>query len=638
MRTLARVWISCACAVAIAGCFSGVPCTTSADCRAGGGVCEPSLKICVIGAGASTGGGEHAGGGGGRGEGGGRDAGAGGGRGEGGGPDGGASPDGGLPCTPACAPSEACDVLPDGAGRCEKVALAFVSPIAGDELIVGGSMTVVVEARLADGGLSSGISIPFWSDFGTALEVQASVPSDVAIPKGAALVGIHALNAGWDGGSLIAQTVYLRSTHWTWASGSNLGNLMGVYGVKGAAAAENMPGGRDGAASWADRSGNLWLFGGRGYGSTWGLGRHNDLWRFDGANWAWVSGSDIGGSKGVYGVKGVAAPENVPGARERAVAWTGSSGDLWIFGGSGYDGAGAMGDLNDLWRFDGVNWAWVSGGNVVGQPGVYGTKGSAEVGNGPGARSGATGWTDGTGNLWLFGGVVRDTNGFGGGFNDLWRFDGTSWVWMSGFNGTGGRPVYGTKGTASAGNVPSDREGAAGWLDNSGNLWLFGGKGTDSTGLVVGLLDDLWRYDGANWGWMGGSDIVYQKGDYGTMGVPADSNAPGARAWAASCMDGTGNRWLWGGSGVDSAGRRGTLNDLWRFDGGRWVWVRGSNMMEQKGVFGTRGASAAANVPGARSVAACWAGGGGSLWLFGGEGYDLTTGSQLLNDLWRFTP
>ncbi len=31
------------------------------------------------------------------------------------------------------------------------------------------------------------------------------------------------------------------------------------------------------------------------------------------------------------------------------------------------------------------------------------------------------------------------------------------------------------------------------WIDSSGNLWLFGGYGYDSTG-TVGKLNDLWQY------------------------------------------------------------------------------------------------------------------------------------------------
>ena len=71
------------------------------------------------------------------------------------------------------------------------------------------------------------------------------------------------------------------------------------------------------------------------------------------------------------------------------------------------------------------------------------------------------------------------------------------WTWMGGSNtvgAKGGQPgVYGTQGTAAAANIPGGRGSAASWTDRSGNFWLFGGNGHDSTG-AQGLLNDLWSY------------------------------------------------------------------------------------------------------------------------------------------------
>jgi hypothetical protein len=57
------------------------------------------------------------------------------------------------------------------------------------------------------------------------------------------------------------------------------------------------------------------------------------------------------GGLGVYGSQGTAAAGNVPGARYPAVSWTDASGNLWLFGGWGYDSAGTSGYLNDLWMY-----------------------------------------------------------------------------------------------------------------------------------------------------------------------------------------------------------------------------------------------------------------------------------------------
>lgn len=66
------------------------------------------------------------------------------------------------------------------------------------------------------------------------------------------------------------------------------------------------------------------------------VGYLNDLWKFDGTNWVWLSGSNRTGQHGVYGTKGVPHPNNVPGARQYAISWIDSLDNLYLFGGSGY--------------------------------------------------------------------------------------------------------------------------------------------------------------------------------------------------------------------------------------------------------------------------------------------------------------
>ena len=67
--------------------------------------------------------------------------------------------------------------------------------------------------------------------------------------------------------------------------------------------------------------------------------------------------------------------------------------------------------LNDLWMYDGTNWIWISGNNIINQKGIYGTKGIASSSNIPGARYSSISWIDSNNNLWLFGGIGFATSG-----------------------------------------------------------------------------------------------------------------------------------------------------------------------------------------------------------------------------------
>jgi hypothetical protein len=434
-------------------------------------------------------------------------------------------------------------------------------------------------------------------------------------------------------------------TSWTWVSGSDAVNQPGTYGTKGVAAPGNVPGARSGAASWTDAGGNLWLLGGYVppsilFDDLWDLGSLNDLWRWDGTNWTWVSGSDVTHANSEYGTKGVPAPENTPGARSDTITWTDATGGLWHFGGIGRRGGVGGKPLGDLWRWNGTDWMW-SSGDGESESGTYGTRGVASPDSFPGWRSGAVSWTDGGGDRWLFGGFAYLTSywSLGAFFNDLWRWDGTNWTWMSGSSTPHQFGVYGTKGVVAPENVPGARQGAVSWTDATGNLWLFGGIWVEprSFGDVpFAFFNDLWRWDGTNWTWMGGASVWNQLGTYGTKGVAAPGNVPGARERAVSWTDATGNLWLFGGYSYGHAATgRGQFNDLWKWDGTNWTWVSGSDAVNQFGTYGTKGVAAPDNVPGAREGAVSWTDATGSFWLFGGDGAGAASKGRL-NDLWRW--
>ena len=488
-------------------------------------------------------------------------------------------------------------------------------------------------------------------------------------------------NATVIGSSAVSTAVYvvklpaetpLQQGEWAWESGSSTivdssicgpygigsSGTYGAYGARGLPAAGNAPGSREGAMTWTDKNGYLWLFGGFGNGASGECNQLNDLWMFNinTEEWTWMGGSSTPNPNiaGVYGTLGQFAAANMPGSRVDSVTWTDLSGNLWLFGGSGYDSTGASGDLNDLWVYNtnSHEWAWMAGSKLVNQRGAYGTFGQFHSGNIPGARYRAISWVDGSGNFWLFGGSGYDGVGTSGYLSDLWEFNSSSkqWAWMSGSHYANGYGAYGTIGTPSVYNHPGGRSGDVSWVDKDGNLWLFGGEGYAAWGDSA-FLNDLWEFNSSTlqWTWVTGyngpgtAQGLYfgdgQPGAYGTLTVPEPGNTPGSRYGAAAWTDKDGNFWLWGGNGFDSVGTGGNqtswLNDLWEFQPSTrlWTWMGGSNTIPgviPRGNYGSLHVPSSANLPGARWGSSSWVDASGNLWLFGGEdlGYE--------NDLWKY--
>jgi len=455
------------------------------------------------------------------------------------------------------------------------------------------------------------------------------------------------------------------------STGVNYSPRPGVYGTLGTPDAGNIPGGRADAVSWTDNSGNFWLFGGMGTDAIGSMGVLNDLWEFNSETiqWTWMGGSSTVGSNcalvsycgqsGIYGTLYTFAAGNLPGGRSNAVKWTDSNGNLWLFGGYGYDANGDLGELNDLWKFNPAirQWAWMGGSTTMhskyrGMPGVYGVLGTPAPGNAPGGRTSAMSWVDSNGNFWLFGGVGFDSSGGFGDLNDLWKFDPPTnrWAWMGGsstigticdhFNDCGYPGVYGALGTPASGNIPGSRLLAVTWVDSSGRVWLFGGTGFDAGG-AWGPLNDLWAFfpSTSQWAWMGGSSTIRsngfgQLGVYGTLGVPDAGNIPAAHGESATWVDSSGHLWLFGGWTTS------TCNDLWEFNPStsEWTWWGGSGLSNNEfGVYGTLGIPAPGNFPGSHTGSVAWTDSRGQAWIFAGDGYDADS-YGILNDLWTYQP
>lgn len=442
---------------------------------------------------------------------------------------------------------------------------------------------------------------------------------------------------------------------WAWMDGGNVGNSPGATDIPPAPppaappTSEDAatPGGRLLASTWTDNDGNLWLFGGLGYTTDINVFPQpaylNEMWEYTGTQN--YTGSFYSYWNGI--APAIASP--VPAGRWGAVTWTDAAGNLWLFGGQD----GFTNFLNDLWTYNiGTStWTEVNPGGLN-QSGVYGTEGTPSASNYPGGRWAPEAKIDASGAVWLFGGEGFDGVGTNGLLNDLWTYNATTgmWTWVSGSNVVGKGGVYGTKGTPASTNVPGARQASVAWLDNSGNFWLFGGYDIDSM-QQQNALNDLWEYSSGQWTWVAGSMDINAKGSYGIVGMASSTNVPGARWSSAGWTDLNGNLWLFGGQGFDSTGN-GTLNDLWEFKGGQWIWQKGPNSVDQPGVYGNAPDPYVAayyfNNPGARWGASYWTSPNNTnpvatydqLWMFGGEGYDSvgTNGNTLLNDLWRYVP
>lgn len=295
------------------------------------------------------------------------------------------------------------------------------------------------------------------------------------------------------------------TNQWTWVKGDNVPNQFGVYGTRGISSSNNKPPSKEAAVGWRDSNGIFWLFGGTGYAAdVWPTGM-NDLWKYNPLNneWTWINGENSGANNfGIYGSQGISSPLNIPGTRYFPASWSDNSGNLWLFGGNGLASSNS-GYLNDLWKFN-INtqqWTWVSGSNISGQSGVYGIKGTFANSNSPGARWLPVYWTDLSGNFWLFGGDgYASSNTYGNAMNDLWKYDKNinQWAWVDGSNNSFlVLATYGTQGIATPTTNPGGRWGGVSWIDNTGNLWQFGGRSWNYNSINNGghELNDMWKYN-----------------------------------------------------------------------------------------------------------------------------------------------
>lgn len=439
---------------------------------------------------------------------------------------------------------------------------------------------------------------------------------------------------------------------WVWMSCDSNMNRKGTYGIKGVANPSNQPGVRYAATNWTDNNGKFWVYGGMAEQLSSVNRNYADLWMFDPATnlWTWIGGDSSANAKSRYGVQSVPDVNNNPGIRKYHMAsWKDSNGDLWIFGGYGNNA------YNTLFRYD-LNdntWTWMGGDTVVAALGVYGTLGVPSTYNVPGARCSVTAtWADNSGNLYLFGGQGYGSGSAFGYLNDLWMYNinDNTWTWLSGDNIISQPGVYGTLGVPAPSNKPGGRMCFASWMDNDGNLWLFGGYGHDANG-DIGVLNDVWKYSITNneWTWMSGSNIRNPLPQYGPFcGASTGYNPTGRLLTQARWTDQCGNMWFFGGEDIYSLSND-TLNpdknDLWRFNVTDLTWkrIKGDTAHIAGYHWGVKGVPAYGNSPGSNTGANAFLNDDG-LWMLGGacwKDYDPSAFNTLRKwwlSMWKYIP
>jgi len=213
---------------------------------------------------------------------------------------------------------------------------------------------------------------------------------------------------------------------WTWVSGAK---APAEYGKSTLANEKNIPSPRYGGASWADKDGNLWLYGGTGINFLGNEVQLSDFWRWDGKKWMLVSGSDQANAQGSYVELGTPSLNNTPGARSFCNSWVDHAGNFWLWRGVGYQAQKRGKEishssnkpdvdphiLDELWKWNGKEWSLVFSRKVISSS----TNLQQDLldKNYPRGRESSHVWEDKNGNFQFFGGGTEMDM-----LNDLWMF------------------------------------------------------------------------------------------------------------------------------------------------------------------------------------------------------------------------
>lgn len=272
-------------------------------------------------------------------------------------------------------------------------------------------------------------------------------------------------------------------------------------------------------------------------------------------------------------------------------------------------------------------WTWVHGDSTQSPSGYYGTMGIADPLNKPASLYEPAYWIDNQDNLWIYGGFQAGTALY----EALWKYNPYQnvWTWMKGDTIPNQTPIWGTQGVPSPTNNPGSRNCPATWVDDTGNLWMYGG-------YTMGNLTraDLWKYDITTneWTWMSGVSGTSVPNSL-VFGIPSTTLNPRSVA-ETNCTwtDNMNQLWMYGGVlqyWLDY------YDDVLRYNisTNEWTWIRGGSISVQP-VYGTQGVPDPANTPGSRLAYAKWQDSAGDFFFMNGSTYYSGWNDQ--NDVWRY--
>lgn len=387
----------------------------------------------------------------------------------------------------------------------------------------------------------------------------------------------------------------------------------------------NHPSPRQGAMLWNDKKGNIYMFGGEGIEETGEVGVFNELWSFNliTQSWELKKGNRKVNQKVERYAKSIESINTQPEGRKGASTWVDKNGDLWMFGGRGFDN---VSNYDQMWHFSAKknNWILMGGTDKTNQKNKVSNKKENSTGSLPGARYGSAFWSDKDGNFWMFGGSVYSNEKAKDSYlADLWQFDFNKKTWILVAGPIEEDPKVSASDKEDFGRIPSARAQASSWYNSNNNsLYIYGGYGLDPKALGDGGLSDLWQFDiiAKRWILLKGKSGHFEKSITGVTGVASDDVTPGFRHEAISWTDDLGDFWLFGGQRTTQNNIMYLNNDIWKYSpsNNKWMYIQSNgNPPIQKGGNGFSDSN-------------------GNLWIFGGNYVDSELTNRVSNDLWKF--